>query len=331
VGATLRRLIAMPATAFAASPLRRAALCLAAVALAGAALAGAFAPVAAAAPDAARIDAFLAAQGSPMAGAGATFVAAGDQNGVDPAFLVAISGAETSFGQLLYSRDGDQCLYNAFNWFFGPTWPQSDFASWDDAITHVAAGLAGPLYYGSGLYSVDAIAPRYCPDGTADWVGNVKAFMAALGADPNDTRLFAPTASPPGVQPGLVGLTGSVRLSGGRRVVGRHVDISFTITNRGGTDVVLEAIRLAVRGPGDASADMVSRAPLTLQAGGSWIVKATVPLMIAGRWRGWIEVGTDGGASLVGRPQAFSFRVSLPHRPAARRWIMRERTLSPAP
>ena len=119
-----------------------------------------------------------------MAGTGATFVAEGSEHGVDPVFLVAIAGAETSFGQQLYSEDGDQCTYNAFNWFYGPTWPQSDFTSWDEAIARVAEGLGGSLYYGAGLFSVDAIAPKYCPDGTDQWVANVKAFMAAARRRP---------------------------------------------------------------------------------------------------------------------------------------------------
>jgi len=151
------------------------------VLLLAAALAGALtlAPAASAAPDAAQLDAFLAQQGSPMVGTGATFIAEGEMYGVDPVFLVAISGAETSFGKLLYSENGDQCTYNAFNWFYGPTWPESDFASWDAAIARVAEGLGGPAYHGAGLYSVDAIAPKYCPDGTAQWIVNVKAFMTS--------------------------------------------------------------------------------------------------------------------------------------------------------
>src|SRR5665647_3480899 len=149
-----------------------------------------------AAPGAAQIDDFLAAHGSPLTGAGATFVAEGRAYGVDPAFLVAISGAETSFGQLLYAKNGDQCTYNAFNWFFGPTWPQSDFGSWDEAIGRVAEGLAGELYYGAGLYSVGAIAPKYCPDGTDNWINNVTSFMTQLGGDPADTRLAAASLPP---------------------------------------------------------------------------------------------------------------------------------------
>jgi hypothetical protein len=311
-----------------ARTLRHAALGLTLAALAAAALAGAFAPAASAAPDAPTIDAFLTAHGSPMAGNGAAFVAAGEQYGVDPAFLVAISGAETSFGQLLYSKNGDECTYNAFNWFFGPTWPRSDFSSWSEGISRVAQGLAGPMYYGAGLYSVDAIAPRYCPDGTANWVSNVTAFLTALGGNPADTRLFAPTATPPSVQPGLVALEGSVWLGRGPYEVGRHIDVGFTITNSGGQSLTLDGIRLAVRGPGGASADMVSRHPVTIAPGESRAVTAAIPLTMRGRWSGWIEVAQNGASSLVGKSQAFSFHVKLPRDPRVRRWVVRESSLS---
>ena len=80
-------------------------------------------PAAAAGPDAGALDTFLAQHASPMTGSGATFVREGQEHGVDPVFLVAIAGAETSFGAFLYSESGDQCTYNAFNWFYGPTWP----------------------------------------------------------------------------------------------------------------------------------------------------------------------------------------------------------------
>ena len=53
-----------------------------------------------------------------MAGSGATFVAEGAEHGVDPAFLVAVAGAESSFGLFLYSSDGDEATFNAFNWFY---------------------------------------------------------------------------------------------------------------------------------------------------------------------------------------------------------------------
>jgi hypothetical protein len=302
------------------------------VVLAATAVAGAFATAAAAAPDAAQLDAFLAQYDSPMTGTGATFVAEGQMWGVDPVFLVAIAGAETSFGTQLYEKDGDQCAYNAFNWFYGPTRTTSDFTSWDQAIARVAEGLSGPLYHGVGLVSVDAIAPRYCPDGTAEWIANVKAFMIMLGGDPEETRLAAAAAPPSGPaaasdEPGLVALTGSVKLDRGDREVGQRIYAWFTLTNSGGQPVGLEGIRLAVRGPGGVSRDLVTDQPITLAAGQSVEVSTSWPLDLAGRWHGWIEVTQDGKASLVGDEQAFGFWVRLPKDVELNRWERRDSTL----
>ncbi len=306
------------------------------VVLLAAALAGAFAPAAAAAPDAAQLDAFLAQHGSPMTGTGATFIAEGQMYGVDPVFLVAIAGAETSFGRLLYSENGDQCTYNAFNWFYGPTWPTSDFTSWGEGIARVAEGLGGPLYHGVGLISVDAIAPKYCPDGTAEWVANVKAFMTALGGDPSETRVAVAGAVPspappsPSAEPGLVALSGSVKLDHGDREVGQRIYAWFTLSNTGGQSLDLEGIRLAIRGPGRVVRDLVSDKPLTLAPGQSIEVSSSWPLDLAGRWRGWIEVTRGGTASLVGDEQAFGFWVHLPRDFELRRWEQRDSTINQA-
>ncbi|NLE23599.1 MAG: glucosaminidase domain-containing protein [Actinobacteria bacterium] len=294
---------------------------------------GAVAPVAAAAPDAAGLDAFLAQHASPMTGTGATFIREGQEHGVNPVFLVAIAGAETSFGAYLYSENGDQCTYNAFNWFYGPTWPTSDFSSWDEAIARVAEGLAGRLYYGDGLYSVDAIAPRYCPDGTAQWIANVKAFMSELGGYWNDTRIavsagMVPSAMPPPTEPGLVELNGSVKLDRGDREVGQRIYAWFTLTNSGGQPLDLEGVRLAIRGPGRLVRDLVSDQPVTLGPGQSLEVSSSWPLDLAGRWHGWIEVTQGGEASLVGDEQAFGFWVKLPEDQVLHRWERRDATLS---
>jgi hypothetical protein len=306
------------------------------VVLLAAALAGAFAPAAAAGPDAAQLDAFLAQHDSPMTGTGATFIAEGQMYGVDPVFLVAIAGAETGFGRLLYSENGDQCMYNAFNWFYGPTWPTSDFTSWGEAIARVAEGLGGPLYHGAGLISVDAIAPKYCPDGTEEWLANVKAFMTALGGDPSETRVAvagavpSPTATPPSAEPGLVALSGSVKLDHGDREVGQRIYAWFTLSNTGGQPLDLEGIRLAIRGPGRVVRDQVSDEPLTLAAGQSIEVSSSWPLDLAGRWHGWIEVTRGGVVSLVGDEQAFGFWVHLPRDLELRRWEQRDSTINQA-
>jgi hypothetical protein len=286
------------------------------IAALAAVLAGALAPVAAAAPGAAQIDDFLATYDSPMTGTGAVFVAAGQAHGVDPAFLVAIAGAESFFGRYLYSEAGDQCTFNAFNWFYGPTWPQSDFGSWDEVIARVAAGLGGELYFGAGLVSVDAIAPRYCPDGTDDWIRNVSTFMIALGGDPADTRLLggpssASVAASPSPEPVPVALDGVVTVQGATHRVGDMVDVVFAIGNPGAGPAALDCITLVVRGPaGTGSTRLVSRRPLSLEPGGSIPVSASWRLDKAGRWSGRIEVEQGGEVRIVGEKQAFAFRVA---------------------
>ena len=299
------------------------------IAALAAALAGALAPVAAAAPGAAQIDDFLALYDSPLTGTGAAFVAAGQAHGVDPAFLVAIAGAESFFGRYLYSEGGDQCTFNAFNWFYGPTWPQSDFASWDEAITRVAAGLGGDLYYGAGLYSVSAIAPRYCPDGTDDWIRNVSTFMIALGGDPAETRLPGGPTSPsvaasPPAEPVPVVLDGAVTVYGRAHGVGDVVDVAFTVVNRGGGPATLDGITLVVHGPSGAGGDLVSRRPLSLGPGRSLAVSASWRLDEAGLWSGRIEVDQGGESRLVGEKQAFAFRVAPGRGRPVCRWILRK-------
>ncbi|HEY5388122.1 MAG TPA: hypothetical protein VIL79_09505, partial [Thermoleophilia bacterium] len=249
--------------------------------------------------------------------------------GVDPAFLVAIAGAESSFGQLLYSEGGDQCTFNAFNWFYGPTRPQSDFASWDEAIARVAAGLGGELYYGAGLFSVDAIAPRYCPDGTDDWISNVSSFMTALGGDPADTRLVGGPSTPssplsPFPTPIPVVLDGAVTVYGGAHQAGDVVDVAFTIGNRGSGPAAFDGITLVVKGPAGAGGDMVSRQPLSLGSGESIAASASWRLDEAGLWSGWIEVDQGGPAIIVGEKPAFAFRVAPAHGWPVCRWILRK-------
>jgi hypothetical protein len=284
-------------------------------------------PAASASPSATQIDDYLAAHSSPMTGEGQAFVAAAQRNGIDPAFLVAICGAETSFGRFLYSEGGDQCTYNAFNWFYGATWPQSDFASWSDGIGRVAQGLAGDLYYGSGLYSVQAIAPRYCPDGTANWVANVTSFMIQLGGNPTDTRAAA-VYGPASSDPSLLGVDGSVRLSGAPFAVGRQVTARFTLTNVGDQPVALDGIQLMTVDPRGVSSALVSDEPVTLAPGQQLAVAAVWPLDTVGRWSGWIEVVQNGQVNLIGEKTAFTFRVTLPRDALVRRWVRADQALS---
>ena len=134
-------------------------------------------------PSAALIDAYLASKGSPMTGQGAAFMASGMRWQVDPRLLVAIAGAESSFGQVTCGPN------NAWGWAC-PNDP-ADFATWADGIDTVMSGLRR-YYLDEGRTSVSLIQQKYCPVGAANdptglnshWAQNVTKFLLELGGNP---------------------------------------------------------------------------------------------------------------------------------------------------
>ena len=116
---------------------------------------------------AAKIDAYLARRKSPMAGTGATFVAAGNATGVNPILSVAIAGKESSFGLFCFAP------HNAF----GMKAPKYciGFATWEEAI------WANSLYLleHHGKVFSPYQCPGYCvPD--HPWMEDVAAIMSAI-------------------------------------------------------------------------------------------------------------------------------------------------------
>jgi hypothetical protein len=134
-------------------------------------------------PSAAAIDAYLASKGSPMVGQGAAFMASGMRWQVDPRLLVAIAGAESSFGQITCGPN------NAWGWAC-PNDP-ADFATWAAGIDTVTEGLRR-YYLDEGRTSVSLIQQKYCPVGAANdptglnnhWTTNVTKFLVELGGNP---------------------------------------------------------------------------------------------------------------------------------------------------
>ena len=116
---------------------------------------------------AARIDAYLAHQGSPMAGTGATFVAAGNATGVDPVLSVAIAGKESSFGLFCFAT------HNAW----GMKAPQycNGFPTWEEGILANSCYLLEHFGKVSSPYQCQG----YCvPD--HPWMEDVAAIMSQI-------------------------------------------------------------------------------------------------------------------------------------------------------
>jgi murein DD-endopeptidase MepM/ murein hydrolase activator NlpD len=124
-----------------------------------------------------QIDTFLKQKGSPLAGLGNVFVAAGKKYGVDPRLLVSISGIESSFGKYVPTDS-----HNAWGW--GPGHP---FPSWQAGISAVAQGLKTG-YIDQGLVTPAEIVGKYSPASAGNdettWSNTVSEFMHELGATP---------------------------------------------------------------------------------------------------------------------------------------------------
>lgn len=159
-------------------------------------------------PTAATIDGFLQSQLSPLTGLGAVFVADAESVGVDPRLMVAITGAETSFG----TYGPAQAIHNPFG--LGPS---LRFPNWSAAIQAASNTLGGNLYRGAGLVTIAEIQSRWAPLGVANdpmnlnnnWQANVDRYYADLGGNPNGAVIISgasqlvslsPTIPAPGTQ-----------------------------------------------------------------------------------------------------------------------------------
>lgn len=149
-----------------------------------------------ASPTPAQIDDYLARKHSPMAGMGNVFSTYGRDYDVDPRLVVAIAGAETTFGQ-------HQCTTNnAWNWFHRRTCPASSFASYQDGAEHVTRFLRRS-YINRGYDTIELIRYKYCASGCDRWIPLVTAFHGEMpvNARPTTTPPATSPATPPGALP----------------------------------------------------------------------------------------------------------------------------------
>lgn len=135
---------------------------------------------------AATIDAFLEVEGSPLAGHGPVFVTNGIASDVDPRLIVAIAGAESSFGVNICTP------YNAWNWFWTGIHCDAPFASWDDGIATVSKFIG--IWISKGYTSIPLIEARYCGSGCQNWIPNVTSFYGNyLGGNLSDLQYVPPS------------------------------------------------------------------------------------------------------------------------------------------
>lgn len=134
------------------------------------------------------IDLYLACWNSPLEGEGQTFWEAGRANDVDPRLLVALAGAESSFGKAICAP------YNAWNWSYNGVC-KSPFDSWSDGIWTVAEGVRR-IYLDGGKHTIhkmsDGRRPSYCGEGCGFWIPNVTRFFADQGGNPESEDLGFP-------------------------------------------------------------------------------------------------------------------------------------------
>jgi prophage tail gpP-like protein len=136
-----------------------------------------------------KIDSYLKAKGSPLAGTGDDHVASGKKHNVDPRMIVAISGAETGFGL----TGGGPAVHNAWG-MLDQNSQNISYASWTEGIEAVAANLGGPIYIGAGNTTVAEVQAHWAPSNASNdpnglnnnWTRNVTKFLQDLGGNPND-------------------------------------------------------------------------------------------------------------------------------------------------
>ena len=140
--------------------------------------------------SAASINEFLASKDSPMAGQGQNFFNAGEKYNVDPRLIVALSGAETSFG-----KDITWGQYNAWNWGWNASnRSNSPFSSWAAGISAVSEGIhAGYLQARPPLTTAGAIYSKYCQGADCtNGLQNLNTFLTQQGGNPNALQFPCP-------------------------------------------------------------------------------------------------------------------------------------------
>lgn len=108
--------------------------------------------------------------GTALRGHGFVFEAEGHRWNVNPFFVAAITGTESSFGAA-------RCGWNVFGW---NSCRGDSFTSFTDAISVVTRSLRVDYINRWNLGTVEMIGATYCACGSR-WATNTRIFMRQLG------------------------------------------------------------------------------------------------------------------------------------------------------
>jgi hypothetical protein len=143
------------------------------------------------------LDDYLNGKASPIASNGPVFINSGLEWDIDPRLIIAIAGAESTFGK-------DICgAFNAWNWFWCHSrgtcgdnrCSNSPFDSWEQGIQTVSKYMR-LSYLNKGYNTIPLIGSQYCASNCEHWEPNVTRFYKdELGGDISD--LGFSTAEPP--------------------------------------------------------------------------------------------------------------------------------------
>lgn len=111
---------------------------------------------------------FLYQQQSPFAEKADILIREAGINGLDPYFIVAISGVESQFGKKVING-----CHNPFGWGNG----QYCFKTWESSITIVAKKMR-ENYYNKGADTIDKVGRIYAKDPT--WATKVKKVLQLI-------------------------------------------------------------------------------------------------------------------------------------------------------
>lgn len=129
---------------------------------------------------------YLTRKKSDLAPAAGTFISEGRKWNIDPRLIMAIAGAETTFGKHLCAKN------NAWNWFHKRTCKPSEFPSYEEGIQTVTKFMRRS-YVQRGYNTIPLIRARYCAEGCDNWTKLVSHFRDEI---PTSVVVVAPTPRP---------------------------------------------------------------------------------------------------------------------------------------